>query len=583
MDKRIMSLLEDKYGADRRILESMEQENNENKQWINDLMEMPEGIKSFPLPATMGDKPEFSEIIMLLCSISGDVYSPLDLNFMFKGKNKVRVTRIMGAYWNQIWEKLNNSLLTMNTEATLRDLIDWATDKDEALHKLQCKWGDMTKNGRMGYLSTRMDDFMTLSREGCSFVSCLGIGGDYFSGAIEYLFSPNVMVAFAKETGGTRKIGRCLIFLNENLIISSREYGSWHGAYSLLVRDMVQEKMGGVWVVDGRTGNWVTGTEYGYVDKDYGTATKRRDSVPTVITIPYGTCMVCGGELDQATGQCSDCGGDECIHCGCRGSELESFDGELYCDNCLSSLTFVCEYCDDRFWNEPVSDADGNIYCQDCYDQRFRACDVCGDEVRLKHAYEHDNRIFCYDCYHEEFTSCSRCGEVMSQHEDDIMEVDGDNYCLRCYDNLFLTCENCDESAKSEDCTRVDGRWYCPDCYDKLFVECKSCNGVIKHEDAAQVNGCLYCSDCCNDLFVKCQRCGDYVDRDDAAEVEGCWYCDDCCSGLFMECEKCGKLSPEKDIIEVNGSWHCPACVFGTPVNHKIMQITEGMSDGQFA
>lgn len=92
-----------------------------------------------------------------------------------------------------------------------------------------------------------------------------------------------------------------------------------------------------------------------------------------------------------------------CYHCGEIHplGELRDFEGELYCPDCLESLTVTCDCCEQRFSRNAVHQESDLTLCLSCRDS---------------------------------YAYCSRCGRLV--HEDDLhylSEGDDDGYCDTCY------------------------------------------------------------------------------------------------------------------------------------------------------
>ena len=95
-----------------------------------------------------------------------------------------------------------------------------------------------------------------------------------------------------------------------------------------------------------------------------------------------------------------------CSNCGevLSPDEIHEFDGEYYCLNCLDDMTFVCDCCGNREYNDDEV-TDGNIsICQSCYDNDYYRCEACNRLVYRDDVYylnDNDDDPYCYDCYSE--------------------------------------------------------------------------------------------------------------------------------------------------------------------------------------
>jgi hypothetical protein len=338
---------------------------------------------------------------------------------------------------------------------------------------MQCRWGEMAKNGRDGFLSVAFDDFMTLAGDACTFNSCLRIGGEYFSGAIEYLMSPNVMVAYSKEKGTDIKAGRTLVYLNKDLIATSRMYGTWYDSDSLYVRDIIQNKMGGDWIISGCASDWVTLDGYGYLDKGLGVATKRKGTSPEKIFIPQGICLQCGTTLDESEGTCSGCQvGTHCSECGERiRHENDEYwvNDSVFCESCYGELAAYCEKCEETGFKEDMYETNDGWVCKDCFNEYYTRCDHCNTIVLTRDTYAIEDRdeYVCEACYESYYGECSECNNNFRAY--DLKEAgDGKTYCRDCYNKKFVECEICGAETEREDTEESgDYSYICQDCYDK--------------------------------------------------------------------------------------------------------------------
>lgn len=94
-------------------------------------------------------------------------------------------------------------------------------------------------------------------------------------------------------------------------------------------------------------------------------------------------CNICGKELSA--------------------DEVEHFDEQILCSECLNSETLICEECGERFWR----------------------CDNCRTE----------SQPLCGDCRDEDYTYCTRCDRLI--HNDNAHYFsynDDDAYCSTCFD-----------------------------------------------------------------------------------------------------------------------------------------------------
>lgn len=92
-----------------------------------------------------------------------------------------------------------------------------------------------------------------------------------------------------------------------------------------------------------------------------------------------------------------------CSHCGAvfGEKELTDFEGEMFCEACLSDLTTVCDCCGDRIYRSESTGDSETVLCQDCYDYHYTTCTECGAIIHNDDAhYEEDSDYpYCGECY----------------------------------------------------------------------------------------------------------------------------------------------------------------------------------------
>jgi hypothetical protein len=97
-------------------------------------------------------------------------------------------------------------------------------------------------------------------------------------------------------------------------------------------------------------------------------------------------------------------------------NELNTINGDAYCDDCYEDKFADCDECGDCTKREELTIVDGNNYCKECAEEVLTTCDECGFAVRedetfncgvCKHTFcnnckeEKEDRV-CEDCYEEE-------------------------------------------------------------------------------------------------------------------------------------------------------------------------------------
>ena len=69
-----------------------------------------------------------------------------------------------------------------------------------------------------------------------------------------------------------------------------------------------------------------------------------------------------------------------CAHCGelIENEDFEEFDGEIWCDACLSENTVTCDRCGERIIYEDAVQDDDITLCESCFDNYYHRCECCG-------------------------------------------------------------------------------------------------------------------------------------------------------------------------------------------------------------
>lgn len=426
---------------------------------------------SFRLPTTEENRPEAVSFLKDIEKITDGLFKYLDLSFMWQGKNKFRVGKIIPTAFDMFFQKTNderydypdfrNMLLNscnvrgIDFYAIENNEIYRNENRDKVIHLLSCYYGDYIKNGRMGWYSANPYDYFTLSEHDCTFTSCVRIGGEYFNSVLHYLESNCMIPFYITEEERTKKIGRCCSYLSDDLIITGRMFGSMFGCDTLIYRDKIQELMGGEWVVKGNVGSeWIENSSTAYVDYGYGVVTLRKGLTSGYVTIPKGICLSCGGVNDHEDGgMCSDCKENNytCDRCGDRMPEddkyyIENID-EYWCPDCTDNHAYRCDYCKCYYTEDSIVNVNGGdfYYCRSCID-RGRAdvfyCYDCNEAFTdRKMTYIKDiHEYVCNDCADNNYHQCKECGEWF----DEVKELDGDEYCNDCYESKMEERE-CDE------------------------------------------------------------------------------------------------------------------------------------------
>lgn len=82
---------------------------------------------------------------------------------------------------------------------------------------------------------------------------------------------------------------------------------------------------------------------------------------------------------------------ETCTSCGAMYPNLHLFQGQHLCDRCFQARTIVCQYCNERVWNEDIHYSEGQAICPDCFDAHFLTCESCGRTIHENEAHYLDD------------------------------------------------------------------------------------------------------------------------------------------------------------------------------------------------
>lgn len=92
-----------------------------------------------------------------------------------------------------------------------------------------------------------------------------------------------------------------------------------------------------------------------------------------------------------------------CSHCGHEflREELTEFDGELLCQECLSTETSVCEECGRRIWDDDNAGSGSLVLCEHCYENHYTNCSRCGRLIPSGNAcyFDDGDDPYCEHCF----------------------------------------------------------------------------------------------------------------------------------------------------------------------------------------
>ena len=440
---------------------------------------------SFALTSNESNRPLAVALLKDIEQLTKGMYKFLDLSFMWQGKNKIRVSKALSvAYDIYVGMPSNEKNVFTGMSQVMRvaysNFFSLCEEtrrarKQEILHKVNVWYGDYIKNGRTGHISANPFDYFTLSDDSdkyCSFTSCVRPSGEYSNTLVHYLCGNNMLPFFITEVGKDKKIGRCCMYLSNDIVATGRYFGSMFDSDALIARDKVQEALGGHWVVKGSISEeYIVNDSTGYVDFGYGVVTVRKDADFEKIYIESGICLACGEELDTSKDLiCNDCSEAEndyttCSDCGCRiPYEYSRRVGDYYvCDSCIEEYS-MCDRCNE--YVRDINEVEGDYLCEHCYNRAdVVACDKCGTDIYRDNAYHiyDEDAYYCADCIDDiDYIECADCGKLVTSYTH---IVDDDKHvCDRCLTE-YWKCEGCGEHF------RLMEGGFCEECKEERREE----------------------------------------------------------------------------------------------------------------
>jgi len=97
-----------------------------------------------------------------------------------------------------------------------------------------------------------------------------------------------------------------------------------------------------------------------------------------------------------------------CSVCGCvlPREDLNEFDGQLLCEDCLEEQTLICTCCGGRIWTTDNSGEADYPLCGNCFDRYYTRCESCGCIIHFDDAHYHDcgDAPYCSSCFDDNDT-----------------------------------------------------------------------------------------------------------------------------------------------------------------------------------
>ena len=93
-----------------------------------------------------------------------------------------------------------------------------------------------------------------------------------------------------------------------------------------------------------------------------------------------------------------------CANCGAEYPIDEMFQAEndWLCEDCAERLTVICDYCNERIYEENAVEDDTHTLCDHCFDEYYIRCEDCGRIISRDRAYwDNDDNVYCSSCWDE--------------------------------------------------------------------------------------------------------------------------------------------------------------------------------------
>lgn len=478
------------YGLPTEYLKREIDRHYSNKSWISEALGIHEsdGYRLvFSLANTMDSRPLAVNLLHDMEVLSEGKYKMLDLQFMWKQKNKIRVTKIIQELWDALCSSACKEFTSIGhisnfasccSSASLLHPLNMCSDeqaKEQYIHRFHVWYGDYVKNGRVAVLSLNPFDFITASdgdREYCGFTSCVRPDGEYANTILDYFASGCVAIMYtAKPENLNFKEGRCWVYIASDAVFQGRVYGSIFGSDLLLVRDYIQQKLlpddngalfGGDCEITARwtkrsgdylhlLGDDVSHDGSGYIDYGYGIMSIAKGTEQRIFfEFGEGSCLFCGGGIDgnESGYACYSCAGSmySCIECD-RGIDEDDtcyVNGNgPYCEDCFNEVAFYCNSCSETYsLDDAVEVENGSNICESCFEN------------------------LGFTCYHCERNFLHTRPYGCSPTEDYTTDIDGDRYCSRCASDYLINCADCGEQIHCDNsCTTHDDTQLCEGCF----------------------------------------------------------------------------------------------------------------------
>lgn len=288
--------------------------------------------------------------------------------------------------------------------------------------------------------------------------------GQYSSGTISYMLDKVSMVFYtvSADYNGNEyffedKINRNMFHYGNDKLVQGRVYPQDNDESSDIykdIREIVQKVMAdclgipnywttkkGVEAIKPYTvGEGTNYKDYRYYENCCISFPKEMEINEMPMTIGHNPICIRCGHTHQVSENIDHCYHDSscCERCGCVIEDEEDehwIDGECYCPDC----TTYCECCDnyvildDAYWVE----SEDRYVCDDCLECYYERCEYCDEYFRRESMTELANGNYvCENCRDNEYSFCPRCAEWYLDVNTHYDEENNATYCDNCWEEI---------------------------------------------------------------------------------------------------------------------------------------------------
>ena len=352
-------------------------------------------------------------------------------------------------------------------------------------------------------LSCALEDFISMSH-GNNWHSCHNLGSDYGQGCIAYAMSPNVLIAYVKNSHGNHlKSWRQVVYCDSDtgFAIGSRQYPNVNEGATKGARNLWQKLYNKFYNGEDNTNGFVFSkkseglSQYLQTDNDfaYVDIVRLGETHHNVVGHVWSTWT-----KENGKNVLNVCPSDVvCLDCG----ELHDVqeNDSVTCIDCDREKS-DCECCESRFHEDDMTWVDS------------------------------ENGYVCERCLQRDFTWCSYCEDYHRDYDVTYVDSVGESVCDNCLDNHFEYCEDCEEYYESDEMYEINGgeKYACKHCIDDYHY-CEDCEKYYTEENVTTVDdgSITVCNNCLDDCdYYVCQNCDEYFTSSYMSEDGD--FCEDC-------------------------------------------------------